>query len=271
MGTTPMNAPAVMRPSSIDEAISDFGDGDGTVVLGGGTILMVERFLDRAGSQRVLMLDHAGLAGISSEGGGTTIGAMTPVAALETAAEPLGSAARQVADLEIRAQATLGGNLCAPPAAESPRGDLQAPLIALGAQVRSVGHGGERTEPLEEFLAGGSDGRLLLEVSFDEPTAAASSSVRRPHAHAYTVLAVSGARTGGELRLAVTGAAPHAVRLTSVERALADGADERTAAARAIDDVSPADDALASAWYREKTLPVLVTRVLNDLSMKESG
>ena len=53
----------------------------------------------------------------------------------------------RVADREIRAQATLGGNLCAPGGDESPRGDLQAALIALGAQVRSTGAGGERTEP----------------------------------------------------------------------------------------------------------------------------
>jgi aerobic carbon-monoxide dehydrogenase medium subunit len=265
MGTASMDAPVVMRPSSIDDAISAFGDGAGTVVLGGGSILMVELLPYRIGSERVLMLDGAGLAGVRTEGTRTTIGAMTAVAALESAVEPLGDSARHVADPEIRAQATLGGNLCAHAAAECPRGDLQAPLIALGAQARSVGRGGERTEPLEDFLAGGSDGRLALEVSFEEPTAAASASVRRPHAHAYTILAVSGARTGGELRLAVTGAAPHAVRLTSVEQALADGADAQTAAARAIDDVSPADDALASAWYRYKTLPVLVTRVLNDL------
>ena len=60
------------------------------------------------------------------------------------------------------------------------------------------------------------------------------------------------------------------MRLTSVERALADGADVESAAARALDDVAPADDALASAWYRQRTLPVLVARVLNDLPTEES-
>ena len=34
--------------------------------------------------------------------------------------------------------------------------------------------------------------------------------------------------------------------------------------------IAPADDALASAWYRQRTLPVLVTRVLNDLPTEES-
>ena len=78
---------------------------------------------------------------------------------------------------------------------------------------------------MEDFLAGGADARLVIEVSFETPTAGASAAVRRPHAHAYTILAVSGARTGDQLRLAVCGAAPHGVRLTSVEQALAGGAD----------------------------------------------
>jgi CO/xanthine dehydrogenase FAD-binding subunit len=37
----------------------------------------------------------------------------------------------------------------------------------------------------------------------------------------------------------------------------------------AVDAVAPHDDALASAWYRSKVLPVLVRRVLDEL--KESA
>jgi aerobic carbon-monoxide dehydrogenase medium subunit len=265
MDTAPMDGLRVTRPSSVDAAVSEFGDGAGVTVFGGGSILMVDLAHGRFSAQRVMMLDRAGMAGIRTDDERTTIGSMTTVAELETAVEPLGASARDVADPEIRAQATLGGNLCAPPGPESPRGDLQGPLIALGAQVRSAGDGGERMEPVEEFLARGAQGRLVLEVSFDAPSASASASVRRPHAHAYTIMSVSGARTGDGLRLAAGGAAAHAVRLTSVERALADGAEPQTAAARALDDVTPPDDALASAWYRGRTLPVLVTRVLNEL------
>ena len=263
MDTAPTDGPRVARPSSLDAAVAEFGDGAGVTVFGGGSILMVDLVHGRVEPELVMMLDRTDLAGVRTEGGRTTIGAMTTVADLETAVEPLGASARGVADPEIRAQATLGGNLCAPPGRESPRGDLQGPLIALGAQVRSVGNGGERTEPVEELLAAGVNGRLVLDVSFPAPSASASASVRRPHAHAYTVLSVSGARTSGELRLAACGVAPHAVRLLSVERALADGAEPQAAATHALDDVTPSDDALASAWYRERTLPVLVTRVLN--------
>jgi CO/xanthine dehydrogenase FAD-binding subunit len=265
MDTVATEAPRIARPSSLDAAVSEFGDGAGVTVFAGGSILMVDLVYGRLAPELVLMLDQANMSGVRTEGERTTIGAMTAVADLETTAEPLGASARGVADPEIRAQATLGGNLCAPPGLENPRGDLQAPLIALGAEVRSVGEGGRRTEPVEGFLAGGANGRLVLDVSFDAPSAGASASVRRPHAHAYTVLSVSGARTGGELRLAACGVAPHAVRLHAVERALADGTEPDAAARRVLDDVTPSDDALASAWYREQTLPVLVTRVLRDL------
>ena len=168
-------------------------------------------------------------------------------------------------DLEIRAQATVGGNLCAPPGVESPRGDLQAALLVLDAQVRSTGAGGERTEPVEDFLASGPAGRLVLDVEFADPEAGACASVRRPHAHSYTIMRACAAAVGGELRVAVSGAGPIAVRSRAVEGAVAGGADSAAAAERVLDDVSPHDDALASSWYRSRTLPVLVRRALDDL------
>lgn len=265
MALAPVEAPEVVMAESVDHAVSAFGDGDGVTVLGGGTILMVELVHGRLAPQRVLVLDRAQMGGVRTQGDRIVVGAMTTVAELEAAVEPLATAARGVADPEIRAQATVGGNLCAPPGAESPRGDLQAAFIALGGEVRSVGAGGERTEPVEALLAAGAEGRLVLDVSFEPPQAGAYAEVRRPHAHAYTVLAVCGARRASGVRLGVSGAGPRAVRLGSVEEALAAGSDVATAAALATDDVAPADDALASGWYRRQVLPVLVTRVLKDL------
>jgi CO/xanthine dehydrogenase FAD-binding subunit len=177
--------------------------------------------------------------------------------------------ARHVADREIRAQGTLGGNLCVPPGGETPRGDLQSALIALGARVRSVGNGGERTEAVEDFLAGGAQGRLVLEVEVEEPRRAAHASVRRPHAHSYTILSVACAESGGGIRVAVAGAGPRARRARSVEQALAEGADDAAAAQKILDDLEPHDDALASAWYRRKMLPLLVERAVAQL--KEAG
>jgi aerobic carbon-monoxide dehydrogenase medium subunit len=256
-----MDPAEVVVATSLQEAVDAFGDGAGVTVVAGGTIVMPEITHGRLTPARALLIGRAGLAGIQRDGGRTTIGAATTLAELEDAPEPLGTCARGVADLEIRGQATLGGNLCAPPGDESPRGDLQAALLALDAQVRSTGAGGERREPIEDLLQNGAAQRLVLDITFENPDAAATAAVRRPHAHAYTIMRVCAARAGGELRVAVSGAGPTAVRLRSVER---DGADPE----RALDDVTPHDDALASSWYRARVLPVLVRRALDDLEAR---
>lgn len=250
-------------PRSRDEAIAAFGDGSGVTVMGGGTILMPELSAGRAEPVRFLLLARAGLDQVSDDGGRLRIGAGVRIAELVDAPEPLGSAARRLGDVEIRNQATIGGNLCASPGPGFPRGDLQAPLIALGATVRSTGAGGERGEPVEDFLSGEPSGRLVLEIELDASgRRGAAASIRRPHAHSYTPLAVAAsvAEGGSDLRVAVSGAGPRAVRLRSVESGGLDGDPKR-----ALGDVTLADDALASAWYREKMLPVLVARALSDL------
>jgi carbon-monoxide dehydrogenase medium subunit len=235
----------VLVPTSAEEAASAFGDGSGITVLAGGTLVMPAVKLGRLRPERTLFLGKAGLAGITSDNGTVRIGAMTPIAALiDGAPEPLATFARHVADHEIRGQATIGGNLCAPPGGTTPTGDLQAPLLALGARVRSAGAGGERTDSIDDFLAAGPEGRLVLEIEVDRPKRAASAAVRRPHAHAYSVLAVAAAETADGVRVAVVGAGPRAVL---------------------VDDADPRDDALASAWYRSQVLPGLVKRALEGL------
>ena len=77
------------------------------------------------------------------------------------------------------------------------------------------------------------------------------------------MIAVTGARSAdGTTRLAATGVAGPGARLRSAEALASDPA---AAGAAAVGDVTFADDALASAWYREQTLPVLVRRVLTQL------
>jgi carbon-monoxide dehydrogenase medium subunit len=261
-----VEATEVIVAGSPQEAVEAFGDGRDVTVVAGGTIVMPEIRHGRLKPRKALLINRAGLDGVSRQDGRIVIGAGTSLAELADAVEPLGTCARHVADLEIRGQATLGGNLCAPPGENSPRGDLQAALLVLDAKVRSTGAGGERTEAIDDFLAGAPQARLVLDVSIAEPEAAATATVRRPHAHAYTVMRVCAARVAGATRVAVSGAGPVATRIPSVEEAVASGADPETAGQRALDDVAPQDDALASSWYRGQVLPVLVRRALNDLA-----
>jgi CO/xanthine dehydrogenase FAD-binding subunit len=256
----------VLVPTSAEEAATAFGDGSGITVLAGGTLVVPAIKLGRLRPERTLFLGRAGLDRIERANGTVKIGAATPIAALvDRAPEPLATFARDVADYEIRGQATIGGNLCAPPGGTTPTGDLQAPLLALDARVRSVGAGGERTDSIDDFLAAGAAGRLVVEIEVDAPKRAAATAVRRPHAHAYSVLAVAAAETVDGVRVAILGAGPRAVRAASVEQALAGGAAAKDAAAKVLDDVDPQDDALASGWYRRQVLPGLVERALEEL------
>jgi carbon-monoxide dehydrogenase medium subunit len=249
-------ATEVLRPESEEEAVEAFGDGTSVVVVGGGTIVVPEMSYRRLRPERALLLKGAGLAGISRDGSRVTIGATTSIEEIVGLPAPLGPCAANIADVEIRGAATVGGNLCAGGGFEAPRGDLQGALIAVGATVRSAGDGGISEDALEDFLPK-REGRLVLDVAYDEPAAGAYACLDRPHTHDYTALAVSGAKLAdGTIRLAATGAGSHGQRLPSAE-----GGD----AEAALQDVTPHDDALASAWYRAKVLPVLVRQVLADL------
>jgi len=253
-------ATEILMPGSEGEAIAAFGDGTEVVVVGGGTIVVPEMTYRRLQPAKALMLGRAGMAGIAKDGSRVTIGATTPVEELVGMPAPLGPCAANVADLEIRSQGTVGGNICAGEGNEAPRGDLQSAFLALGATVRSAGASGITEEPLEDFLPRRGE-RLLLDVSFDEPAAGAFAGLDRPHTHDYTALAVSGARSAdGTIRLAATGAGPHGVPPPSAE-----GGDPD----KSLRDLTPHHDPPPSAWYRAKVLPVLVRRVLAEL--KESA
>jgi len=245
-----LNDISVLIPSTADEAIEAFGDGKNVVVVAGGTVVMPDIAAGRLRPKQALYLGRAGLDGITRKKGKVTIGAATPVSALADADPPLAQAAAHVGDLEVRAQATVGGNLCSASSDDAPRGDLQAAFLALGASVRSAGKGGEKTQSLEKFLADGA-GRLVLDVSYDdEPRQAGYAAVWRPHTHHYTILAVAAAKRDGELRLAATGVAPRAVLLDPDDP---------------LKGLELRDDALASAWYRAQLIPRLVERALSDI------
>jgi CO/xanthine dehydrogenase FAD-binding subunit len=256
--------PELLTPTSPAEAAAAFGDGAGVTVMGGGTILLPELTYGRLRPERVLMIGRAGLSGVDNANGVVRIGATTPVGELRDAPEPLVTAAKHVADREIRAVGTIGGNLCSSAGDAAPRGDLQAPLLALGARITSVGAGGEKSEDVEAFLEARS-GRLVLSIDVPGGQPFGYARLDRPHTHHYTMLAVSAVKGSDGVRVAASGVGPVARRLHAVEKALAGGASAADAAGYATEGLDLPTDALASAWYREQMLPLLVQRALGQL------
>jgi CO/xanthine dehydrogenase FAD-binding subunit len=254
-------AAETLVPTSADEAVQLFGDGKGITVFAGGTILMPEIAAGRLKPARALLLYRSGLDELDTDGDVVRIGAMVPVAALASGPdELLARFAREIGDLEVRAAATVGGNLCATPGIGAQRGDLGAPLIALGARVRSTGNGGERTEAVEDFLTGDRTGRLVLGVEYDRPAGSWSAqTLRRRHAHSFAIANVAVCSSGDGIRVAVSGIGPAAVRCRTVEQSR--NADD------VLQDVDPVDDAVATAEYRRKMLTVLVRRALDEVGV----
>ncbi len=244
-------AAETLVPRSADEAVTLFGDGDGITVFAGGTTLMPEIAAGRLKPARALLLHRSALDELRTDGDVIQMGPMVTVAALADGAdELLARFARQVGDREVRAGATAGLG--------SQRGDLGAPLIALGARVRSTGKGGERTEAVEDFLAGERSGRLVLGIEYDRPTGAWSAqTLRRRHAHSYAIANVAICSSGDGIRVGVSGVGPAAVRCRSVEQS--------RNAEDVLKDIDPVDDAVASADYRRRMLIVLVRRALDEL------
>jgi CO/xanthine dehydrogenase FAD-binding subunit len=146
----------VLVPTSLDGALASLGDEPASLVLGGGTDLMVQVNEGARRPDRVVVL--AGVPELRSlrrDGPDLVLGAgltytelMAP--AVATAAPALAQAARTVGSPQIRNAGTLGGNL----ATASPAGDTLPVLRALGASVELASVHGTRTQQIGEFLTG---------------------------------------------------------------------------------------------------------------------
>lgn len=150
-----MPAPVAV-PRSLDAALRALAEAPDATVLAGGTDLMVEVNAGRRRPSSVVSLTRVPeLAGWRREGDELVLGACLTYAEMErgelAALVPaLAQAARTVGSPQIRAAATLGGNI----GTASPAGDTLPVLAALDAVVDIAGPAGTRRTPLLELVTG---------------------------------------------------------------------------------------------------------------------
>jgi CO/xanthine dehydrogenase FAD-binding subunit len=236
---------AVHIPQSVDDVVGLLSDG-GTVIAGG-TYVMPH--LGHSGS--LVSLRHTGLAGIDQSDGVVTIGAATTLAQVGREVGFLRDAIESIASPTIRNLATVGGNLFVP----QPHGDFAVCLLALDARVTIVDAEGSREVGVEE-----AEG-LVTQVRFKTPAQWFYTKAMRRKQNSASIVTVASDGT----RIALGGVAPRPVRALAAEAALAGTIDREhveAAAAAAVQDADPSDDAYASAWYRRRVLPVHVRRAL---------
>ena len=261
---------------TVRDASAAIGRDSSTRLLGGGTLLV--RALDEeiADFSTLVRCTDRVLTEIRASGSRVRIGAGVTMAGV--LANPglafLHPAARSIGGPAVRAQATVGGNLFAPP----PYGDFTAALLALDARVSVQSGYSPRDIPIDEFLRSrdAHARAVVVAVEFARPRGEGAFrflkvSRVRPRGVSLLTIAARLEESAGRLsgaRVAYANMAPSPMRAAAVERALDGRRMERptvdAAAAVAADGCSPPTDAIASAWYRREVLPVHLARLLLD-------
>src|SRR5690242_2774311 len=272
------------EPTSIKEALGLLDAEDPSVrPVGGGTALMLMMKAGVFRPTRLVSLRKVGgrFSGIKAGADGSlTIGAMTPLAALEHSAEVAKAAPvitrtmPRLSNVRVRNVATVGGAL----AHGDPHMDLPPVLIALGASVTAVGPKGERTLKVEDLLTGYYETALEKNELISSVTIPSQGGRRAAYikftagsAEDWPALgvAVPVEAAGDTLRSAIvvaSAATTKATRLASAEAAL-EGArvDDKTLRAAGDAGAQEADiisDVRGSAAYKRELIRVHVGRAV---------
>ncbi len=235
---------------------------EGSRYLGGGTIVMrAVNYGDQSFDRivRAAQVDR----GVGSDAGGIRIGAATTMADILSAPDLvfLHPVARSIGGPAIRNMATVGGNLFA----ENPYGDMAVALLALDAQVVMTSG---QSQPIESFLADRDHARGIVGaviVPRVDQHAFRFRKVSRVKPKGVSVMSIAANLRHGDPRVAFGNMAPVPTRARGAERALAQGVNDSSitaACAACTEGLQPADDALASAWYRAEVAPVHLKRLL---------
>ena len=167
------------RPSTLAEAVEVLAAQAGQAkVLAGGTDLLVNMKLGKLAPEHLVSLAKLEELGeASTSGDQVRIGALSralDLAAGDKAVVPaaLAASAGAIGSPQVRARATLGGNLVT----ARPAGDMCVGLLALGASAILAGPGGERKVALEDFFKGPgqtaiADNEILTGVEMAKPAA----------------------------------------------------------------------------------------------------
>ncbi|MFO1055372.1 MAG: xanthine dehydrogenase family protein subunit M [Dongiaceae bacterium] len=256
---------AYHRPTSLADALSAIrAGGDAKLVAGGMTLIPTMKQRLASPSDLVDLGGVAELKGIRSEGGGLVVGAMTTHAAVagsslvQQTIPALAKLAGLIGDPQVRNRGTIGGSV----ANNDPAADYPAALVGLGATIKTD----HRSIAADDFFQGLfstalEDGEIVTAVSFPKPERAAYVKFRNP-ASRYAMVGVFVAKTGGGVRVAVTGAGPGVFRVPAMEKALA-----ASFTADAIKSITvPADnlnsDIHGSAAYRAHLVGVIARRAV---------
>jgi carbon-monoxide dehydrogenase medium subunit len=256
---------AYARPASLAEAASAFaGGGEAAFIAGGHTLLPAIKSRLRMPDTLIDLAAVPGLSGVAREGDVLAIGAMTTHAAVSTdktvlAAIPgLACLAAGIGDQQVRNRGTIGGVL----ANNDPAADYPAAALSLGATI-VTDRGRHAADDYFQgmFTTALAEGEIITRVEFPVPQGFAYMKFRHP-ASRYALVGVAVARTGGAVRVAVTGAGPGVFRWTEAEAVLAADFSATAVAGLVLDSADLNTDIHASADYRAHLAGVMLAQAI---------
>jgi aerobic carbon-monoxide dehydrogenase medium subunit len=281
-----------LAPTSIEEAVGLLEKTQGARTLAGGQSLLTDMKHGPLSAPVLVDLRKiGGLKGIGyrSSDGALHIGAMTTCDEIASLPNPspchlaLADAVEAIGDRQIRNRSTIGGNL----AWNHPAADLPAVALALEATIHTASSSSGRSLSAEELLADAFRTSLRpaeIIVSVDlpaqpDPSGSAYEKFKN-EASGYAICGVAAMiRSGADgpvarCRVALTGAAGHAVRMRKVEAALEGKKatpENIAAAAQSVGEekLGFLSDIYASAEYRAHLAEVLTERALTRAAQRQ--
>jgi carbon-monoxide dehydrogenase medium subunit len=239
-------------------------DPDAKFLAGGQSLLAAMKLRLASPSTLIDVARIPGMADIRVEGNEVVIGAAARHADVAANADvrqripALAALAEGIGDRQVRAMGTIGGSL----ANDDPAACYPAAVLGLSASVVTD----RRTIAADDFFKGLYEtalepDELITAVRFPVPEKAAYIKFRNP-ASRFALVGVLVARTGGTVRVAVTGAADSVFRCQPLEQALSANFTPAAAKAVKVDPSGLNADLHASAAYRAHLIPVLAARAV---------
>ena len=273
-------------PASVADALDQLSRyGEKCRVFAGGTDVLIamkkrevvpEHFISLKGIEDLKGIHHSELEGLKI-GGAVTIGDLERSEVVKGQFPVLWDAVKVMAAPPVRNLGTIGGNLCS----AAPSADTAPPLIALGASVKLVSTGGERTVLVEDFFAGPGKSvlkpdEILTEVLIPNPPQDSGGAYMKLMRRSAMDLALVGVaaqvrldrdtKVCKEIRIALGAVAPTPMRASKAESILIEKEINEKSAAEAAEVASqealPITDVRATKEYRTEMIKVLTKRVV---------
>lgn len=284
-----MEAFDYLAPSSVAEVYAHLANGRRSLMLAGGTDVIVQLREGRRQCDQLIDLKHIPelVSHRIAPDGTLEIGAAAPLAELYEDPEvrrrfpALVDAATIIGGTQIQSRASLGGNLCN----ASPAADSSPALMVLGARLVIGSATSTREMPVEEFFLGPGrnalqQNEILLQVKIPAPAPHAGAFYLRfiPRNEMDIAVASAGARLqlNGDgdhiegIRLAL-GAVAATALLIDASELVGKSPDAETFARAgeiAAAAATPIDDMRGSVLQRRKLASVLTVRALNGALMR---